>query len=572
MVQHTPSRKPRPPDAGPDFARPDQSRRPADDAPRREQFVPTTPAFLADTRLSFGEKMVLLALQTWDWPDPQGTDRFHPSNERIARAIGLGTATSKKGTTSRQVRNLLKSLEAKGFLEIAEGQPNATHRVIYRREPGPAAGLSVARPDAPSPTPRTPVHPPEAPSTLQDPSGPPLQKSSGSPCKKVQGHPATSFTGTPAGFFTHLRSLSLDQDLDSSLRPPDGGRNDPDSLNDNDAGGGRGPTPRTGPPNDPDGGRASKDGGPGKGSEPGKLGRPGEKAPRSRPEPEREPDPADILALPAALTTRIAGRAGDDARPPTIAEEIRKADAEYDRQIRVIAARRGAGAVPAVARPEFVIRTPPEPEPEPPTPDRAARTCQLFAEVLATVTAERPRTSQHGEETQLALVAAFGDGITPGHREFVAALSDGQFERFAGLKPRARGLMLVPHTRAFDRHFAHCQVPELDREPPPPPPPMPATTQEMLLALESGPASWAMHAAEMLCRDFGTPEDRKLWKALLHVTQAVWNGSFPGRLVADAHRQAMGPKSKNRGAVFNYALQRNGWRESDHAPRREARA
>ncbi len=93
-----------------------------------------------------------------------------------------------------------------------------------------------------------------------------------------------------------------------------------------------------------------------------------------------------------------------------------------------------------------------------------------------------------------------------------------------------------------------------------PPPEQPKTTDELLEGLPGAPPNWPQMAAEALARDFGTPKDRKLWEGFLRVTMAVWQGRFPAVALADAYRQGMNPASKNPGAVFNTALQRDhGW-------------
>jgi hypothetical protein len=67
-------------------------------------------------------------------------------------------------------------------------------------------------------------------------------------------------------------------------------------------------------------------------------------------------------------------------------------------------------------------------------------------------------------------------------------------------------------------------------------------------------------AAEALVLEFGTDEDRNLWPAFLHVTQAVRDRVMPVEVLTDSYRQAMNPQTKNRGAVFNHALHTYGWR------------
>jgi hypothetical protein len=67
-------------------------------------------------------------------------------------------------------------------------------------------------------------------------------------------------------------------------------------------------------------------------------------------------------------------------------------------------------------------------------------------------------------------------------------------------------------------------------------------------------------AAERICRHFGQEEDRQLWPAFHALALAVWRGQFPPDAVLDALRQANKPGVRNPGALFNTALQRNGWK------------
>jgi hypothetical protein len=92
-----------------------------------------------------------------------------------------------------------------------------------------------------------------------------------------------------------------------------------------------------------------------------------------------------------------------------------------------------------------------------------------------------------------------------------------------------------------------------------PRPIFPASTRELLERLPGAPEDWAAKAAETLVREFGTPKDRRLWRAFLRVTEEVRSGRFPADDLLDCYRQAKGPKAKNPGAVFNTALRNKGW-------------
>lgn len=81
--------------------------------------------------------------------------------------------------------------------------------------------------------------------------------------------------------------------------------------------------------------------------------------------------------------------------------------------------------------------------------------------------------------------------------------------------------------------------------PPKAPPPPTANTAELLDRLGDDPTYLPM-AANALAMEFG---DHKSWGGFL----VALKGHPPDRLI-DAYRQAMGPKAKNRGAIFQHAL------------------
>lgn len=88
--------------------------------------------------------------------------------------------------------------------------------------------------------------------------------------------------------------------------------------------------------------------------------------------------------------------------------------------------------------------------------------------------------------------------------------------------------------------------------PRPAPAPPPASTEELIARLQEDP-SYIPRLAEILAQDF---DDRKSWTGLCKAVESAWRGEIPLERLADAYRQAMGPKSRNRGAVFMTALKR----------------
>jgi hypothetical protein len=92
------------------------------------------------------------------------------------------------------------------------------------------------------------------------------------------------------------------------------------------------------------------------------------------------------------------------------------------------------------------------------------------------------------------------------------------------------------------------------------PPPLPDTTAALLASLPGSPPDWPAKAATSLALDFGGAKDQALWPEFERICHAAWRGSFPADDLADAYRQATGPRSRNPGAVFAVAIKRHGWR------------
>jgi hypothetical protein len=59
-------------------------------------------------------------------------------------------------------------------------------------------------------------------------------------------------------------------------------------------------------------------------------------------------------------------------------------------------------------------------------------------------------------------------------------------------------------------------------------------------------------AADWLSSAFG---DRKSYSGFLAWCKGAWRGELPVTRLVSIHDQAIGPKAKNRGAVFMYAMQ-----------------
>jgi hypothetical protein len=142
--------------------------------------------------------------------------------------------------------------------------------------------------------------------------------------------------------------------------------------------------------------------------------------------------------------------------------------------------------------------------------------------------------------------------LTPGQEQFLASLDADQAATLGSLPARERARLLEPHRPGFDRIIAREQARGLAPKPPAaPPPPLPGTTAELWEHLPGAPPDWVVHAEGDLVRDFDDPKYRPAYRQL---AEAVWNGTIDAWRVVDAHRQAMNPASRNRGAVFNHAL------------------
>ena len=142
--------------------------------------------------------------------------------------------------------------------------------------------------------------------------------------------------------------------------------------------------------------------------------------------------------------------------------------------------------------------------------------------------------------------------LTPGQVQFLASLNAGPAATLESLPAAERARWLEPHRPGFDRIIAREQARGLAPKPPAAPrPALPGTTAELWEHLPGAPPGWVVHAENDLVRDFNDPKFRPAYHQL---AEAVWNGTIAPGKVVDAHRQAMNPGSRNRGAVFTHAL------------------
>jgi hypothetical protein len=153
---------------------------------------------------------------------------------------------------------------------------------------------------------------------------------------------------------------------------------------------------------------------------------------------------------------------------------------------------------------------------------------------------------------------AAAEGLTQGQRDFLEGLDDDRRARFDQLGPGRRSQILEGFRFGPDR-IAEGEAYRSLSAPPPASIPPPASTREMIERLPGGDPALVPSAAEALCRDFGDARDRQLWPALRSLTEQVWRRELPAEDVVDAYRQAMGPRSRVRGAVFTKALRNLGW-------------
>ncbi len=164
------------------------------------------------------------------------------------------------------------------------------------------------------------------------------------------------------------------------------------------------------------------------------------------------------------------------------------------------------------------------------------------------------------------LISDPADAYTATQLEWLASLTEAQRARFDELSPGRKREVIAPHTHRLCTDPAHATEAARSLAPRPRSATvraMPETLEGMWGTLPGAPATWPPRVAEMMRRHFGTAEDERLWPAFHALALAVWRGEFSPDGVLDALRQANKPGVRNRGALFNHALQRDhGWRWS----------
>jgi hypothetical protein len=85
---------------------------------------------------------------------------------------------------------------------------------------------------------------------------------------------------------------------------------------------------------------------------------------------------------------------------------------------------------------------------------------------------------------------------------------------------------------------------------PRPRPEAPETLLEVLDRIHEDP-SFPARAADWLYRTFG---DQKSYSGYKARCNAAWRGELPVGLLLEAYEQAVGPKARNRGVIFMFAL------------------
>jgi hypothetical protein len=88
--------------------------------------------------------------------------------------------------------------------------------------------------------------------------------------------------------------------------------------------------------------------------------------------------------------------------------------------------------------------------------------------------------------------------------------------------------------------------------PPRPRPETPRTLPELLSHIRDDPAFPAL-AADWLAKTFG---DQKSYSGFKARCEEAWRGELPVERLVSAYEQATGPKAKNPGAIFMYAMNR----------------
>ena len=155
--------------------------------------------------------------------------------------------------------------------------------------------------------------------------------------------------------------------------------------------------------------------------------------------------------------------------------------------------------------------------------------------------------------------------MTAGQAEFLANLSPEERARFDAWPASKRTTELSYHAAKFKPLIARDQCKELGRKTPALAAESVPTIPELLRQIAAGALEGAGMAAEWMCRDFGSPSDRKLWGQFSHVCMSIGRGTIDVDEAIEAYNQAMESPAertkrglqpiRNRGAKFWSVLQ-----------------
>jgi hypothetical protein len=209
------------------------------------------------------------------------------------------------------------------------------------------------------------------------------------------------------------------------------------------------------------------------------------------------------------------------------------------------------GLAEAIPAPLAALLPPP---PVPPAPERVARTA-LAPSPLA-VQALPPLAEVGSREARPAILvtpagptpqSAPVPATSPAKAGLALPLTPEQKARLDAL-PEATANLVLTWLLTGDRILVAEARKKL--APPPRRPEAPRTLPEVLGRIRDDPAFPAL-AADWLCRTFG---DQKSYSGFKARCEEAWRGELnPARLVS-AYDQAMGPKARNRGAIFMVAV------------------
>jgi hypothetical protein len=132
-----------------------------------------------------------------------------------------------------------------------------------------------------------------------------------------------------------------------------------------------------------------------------------------------------------------------------------------------------------------------------------------------------------------------GATITPEQQQRLAALPEAVREQVY--------LWLMSGDRILMREALRRLTPPRSR------PETPQTLPELLARIREDPSFPAL-AADWLVKTFG---DHKSYSGFKARCEETWRGELPVPRLVSAYEQATGPRAKNRGAIFMYAVRQN---------------